>query len=122
MILARLEKEVESNITITLKISENGENFEIGGRGELQLGVLIENMRREGFELSVSRPRVLFQKDENGNTLEPIEEVVIDVDEEHTGIVIEKLSLRKAELKEMKPSSGAKTRLIFHVPSCLFLA
>ncbi|MBY0580389.1 MAG: translational GTPase TypA [Rickettsiales bacterium] len=117
IILARLEKEAESNITITLKISENGENFEIGGRGELQLGVLIENMRREGFELSVSRPRVLFKKDDIGKTLEPIEEVVIDVDETHSGIVIEKLSLRKAELKEMKPSTGGKTRLIFHVPS-----
>lgn len=117
MILARLEKEAESNITITLTISESGENFEIGGRGELQLGVLIENMRREGFELSVSRPRVLFKKDAAGKTLEPIEEVVIDVDEIHSGVVIEKLSLRKGELKEMKPSSGGKVRLIFHAPS-----
>lgn len=117
MILARLEKEAESNITITLTISESGENFEIGGRGELQLGVLIENMRREGFELSVSRPRVLFKKDAAGKTLEPIEEVVIDVDEMHSGVVIEKLSLRKGELKEMKPSSGGKVRLIFHAPS-----
>ncbi len=117
IILDRLQKEAESNITITLKISDNGENFEIGGRGELQLGVLIENMRREGFEMSVSRPRVLFIDDEFGKKLEPIEEVVIDVDETHSGIVIEKLSLRKAELKEMKPSSGGKIRLIFHVPS-----
>ncbi|WPX96933.1 translational GTPase TypA [Candidatus Bandiella euplotis] len=117
MILARLEKEAESNITITLTVSEGGENFEIGGRGELQLGVLIETMRREGFELSVSRPRVLFKKDESGKTLEPIEEVVIDVDESHSGVVIEKLSLRKGDLKEMKPSSGGKVRLIFHAPS-----
>ncbi len=117
MILARLEKEAESNITITLSISENGENFEIGGRGELQLGVLIETMRREGFELSVSRPRVLFKKDAAGKLLEPIEEVVIDVDESYTGIVIEKMSLRKGNMLEMKPSGGDKIRLTFHAPS-----
>ena len=117
IILDRLEKEAESNITITLKISDNGESFEIGGRGELQLGVLIENMRREGFEMSVSRPRVLYKNNDFGKKLEPIEEVVIDVDETHSGTVIEKLSLRKAELKEMKPSSGGKTRIIFLVPS-----
>ena len=117
MILVRLEKEAETNIAITLKISKNGESFEIGGRGELQLGVMIENMRREGFELSVSRPRVLFKEDLSGNKLEPIEEIVVDVDEIYSGVVIEKLSLRKADLTEMKPSSGKKTRLIFHIPS-----
>ncbi|MFQ3307146.1 MAG: GTP-binding protein [Candidatus Midichloriaceae bacterium] len=117
MILARLEKEAESNITISLSISDNGENFEIGGRGELQLGILIENMRREGFELSVSRPRVLFQKDEAGKLLEPIEEAVIDVDEEHSGVVIEKLAAKKGDLQDMKTVSGNKVRMIFHIPS-----
>ncbi|TNE58859.1 MAG: translational GTPase TypA, partial [Alphaproteobacteria bacterium] len=90
----------------------------VAGRGELQLGVLIETMRREGFELSISRPRVLFQKDpETGQRLEPIEEVQIDVDDEFTGVVIEKLNARKADLQEMKPSGGGKTRLLFHCPS-----
>lgn len=117
MILDRLEREAETNVAITLKISDSGENFEVGGRGELQLGVLIENMRREGFELSVSRPQVLFKKDENGATLEPIEEVFIDVDDAFSGVVVEKLSQRKGEMRDMRPSSGGKTRLIFHVPS-----
>lgn len=117
MILERLQKEADTNVAITLQVSESGESFEIGGRGELQLGVLIENMRREGFELSVSRPRVLFKKDENGNLLEPIEEVVIDVDTIYNGIVVEKLSIRKGELQDMRPSSGGKTRMIFNVPS-----
>lgn len=117
MILDRLQKEAETNVAITLEISETGDSFEVGGRGELQLGVLIENMRREGFELSVSRPRVLFKKDENGNLLEPIEEVVIDVDEGYSGVVVEKLSLRKGEMQDMRPSIGGKSRLIFHVPS-----
>ncbi len=116
IILDRLEREAESNVAITLNISETGESFEVGGRGELQLGVLIENMRREGFELSVSRPKVLF-KEENGQKLEPIEEVVIDVDDAYTGTVVEKVSQRKGEMKEMRPSSGGKTRMIFHVPS-----
>ncbi len=117
MILDRLQKEAETNVAITLEISETGDSFEVGGRGELQLGVLIENMRREGFELSVSRPRVLFKKDENGNLLEPIEEVVIDVDEDYSGIVVEKLSIRKGEMQDMRPSIGGKSRMIFHVPS-----
>ncbi|AIL65794.1 GTP-binding protein TypA/BipA [Rickettsiales bacterium Ac37b] len=117
MILDRLAKEAESNVAITLSISPNGESFEVGGRGELQLGVLIENMRREGFELSVSRPKVLFNKDENDQLLEPIEEVIIDVDENHNGIVVEKLSSRKGELKDIKPSTGGKVRIIFNVPS-----
>lgn len=117
MILERLQKEAETNVAITLEISETGDSFEVGGRGELQLGVLIENMRREGFELSVSRPRVLFKKDENGDLLEPFEEVVIDVDEAYSGIVVEKLSLRKGEMQDMRPSIGGKSRMIFHVPS-----
>lgn len=117
MILDRLQKEAEINVAITLRVSDTGESFEIGGRGELQLGVLIENMRREGFELSVSRPRVLYKEGPNGERLEPIEEVVIDVDEEYSGTVVEKLSIRKGELQDMKPSTGGKNRIIFHVPS-----
>lgn len=117
MILDRLKKEDETNVAITLAISSNGEAFEIGGRGELQLGVLIENMRREGFELSVSRPRVLYKKDENDQRLEPIEEVIVDVDEEFSGTVVEKLSKRKGELQDLRPSTGGKVRMLFRVPS-----
>jgi len=116
-ILDRLKKEAETNVAITLGIDPEAESFEVGGRGELQLGVLIETMRREGFELSVSRPRVLFKRDEAGKLLEPIEEVVIDVDELYSGVVVEKLSKRKGELKDMRPSGGNKSRIIFHVPS-----
>lgn len=117
MIRDRLYSEAETNVAISIKESQNSDSFEVGGRGELQLGVLIENMRREGFELSVSRPKVLFKKDENNQILEPIEEVVVDVDDEHSGSVVEKLSSRKGELVEMKPSSGGKTRIIFNIPS-----
>ena len=117
MIRDRLFSEAETNVAITIKESQNSDSFEVGGRGELQLGVLIENMRREGFELSVSRPKVLFKKDEHNQILEPIEEVVVDVDDEHSGSVVEKLSSRKGELVEMKPSSGGKTRIIFNIPS-----
>ena len=118
MIWDRLQKEAECNIALKISRSETSESFEVAGRGELQLGVLIETMRREGFELSISRPRVLFHKDENGNLLEPIEEVVVDVDDEFSGTVVEKMSFRKAELLEMIPSQiGNKTRLIFHAPS-----
>lgn len=118
MILDRLQKEAETNVAITLSISENGEAFEVGGRGELQLGVLIENMRREGFELSVSRPKVLFKTDEvTGQRLEPIEEVVVDVDDVYSGTVIEKISTRKGQMVLLQPSVGGKTRLIFYVPS-----
>jgi GTP-binding protein len=91
--------------------------MEVAGRGELQLGILIETMRREGFELSVSRPRVLFRRGPDGALLEPIEEVVIDLDEEHAGVVVQKLSERKAELVEMKPSGGGRQRLVFHAPT-----
>ncbi len=118
MIWDRLQKEAECNIALKISRSETSESFEVAGRGELQLGVLIETMRREGFELSISRPRVLMQKDENGALLEPIEEVVVDVDEEFSGTVVEKLSQRKAELLEMIPSQiGNKTRLIFKAPA-----
>lgn len=91
--------------------------MEVSGRGELQLAILIENMRREGFELSVSRPRVVFEKNEEGQTLEPIEEVVIDVDDEFSGVVVQKMSERKAEMMEMRPSGGNRLRLVFHAPT-----
>ncbi|WP_413204611.1 translational GTPase TypA [Rhodospirillum sp. A1_3_36] len=117
VIAARLDREAEGNVAIQIRETEDKDAFEVAGRGELQLGVLIETMRREGFELSISRPRVLFQTDENGQRMEPIEEVVIDVDDEFSGAVVEKMSLRKAELQEMKPSGGGKSRLVFHAPS-----
>jgi GTP-binding protein len=117
MIRDRLFAEGETNVAIRVKESDAKDAYEVGGRGELQLGVLIENMRREGFELSVSRPRVLFKKDADGNILEPVEEVVVDVDDEFSGVVVEKLSSRKGEMIEMRPSSGGKTRLVFYVPS-----
>ena len=118
VIRERLMKEAESNVAIKVSDTPGGEAFEVAGRGELQMGVLIENMRREGFELSISRPRVLFREDENGQTLEPIEEVTIDVDDEFTGAVIEKITgPRKGDLAEMKPGGAGKTRIIAHVPS-----
>jgi GTP-binding protein len=113
----RLLREAEGNVAI--KVHETGEGaYEVAGRGELQLGVLIETMRREGFELSISRPRVLFQKDEKtGERLEPIEEVTIDVDDPYAGVVIEKISMRKGELQDMRPTGAGKTRLTFWAPS-----
>lgn len=117
MIRDRLYKEAEVNVAIKVTESENKESFEVGGRGELQLGVLIETMRREGFELSVSRPKVLYKKDDNGVTLEPIEEAFIDVDEEFSGVIVEKLALRKGEMTDMRPSGGGKTRITFLIPS-----
>lgn len=113
----RLLAEAETNVAITFKESANKDAFEIGGRGELQLGVLIETMRREGFELTVSRPRVLYQTDENGNRLEPIEEVIIDVDEEYVSNVVDRMNRRKAELVEMRSSGAGKTRIVFLAPS-----
>ncbi|NOC44644.1 MULTISPECIES: translational GTPase TypA [Ruegeria] len=113
----RLMKEAESNVAIRVTDTPGGEAFEVAGRGELQMGVLIENMRREGFELSISRPQVLF-REENGQRLEPIEEVTIDVDDEYSGSVIEKITgARKGELVEMRPAGAGKTRIIAHVPS-----
>lgn len=113
----RLMKEAESNVAIRISDTPGGEAFEVAGRGELQMGVLIENMRREGFELSISRPQVLF-REESGTRLEPIEEVTIDVDDEYTGAVVEKITgVRKGELAEMKPAGAGKTRIVAHVPS-----
>lgn len=117
LIRDRLLAEQQSNVAITVQEAEEKDSFEVGGRGELQLGVLIETMRREGFELSVSRPKVLFHMDENNNKLEPIEEVVIDVDDEYSGCIVEKLNKRKGEMKEMKPCGVGKTRLVFLIPS-----
>ena len=118
VIWARLEKEAEGNIALKISRTENTDSFEVAGRGELQLGVLIETMRREGFELSISRPRVIMKRDENGQLLEPIEEVVVDVDEEFSGAVVEKLGQRRAEMIDMIPSQvGNKVRLVFHAPS-----
>lgn len=117
VIRERLMREAELNVAIKISDTPGGEAFEVAGRGELQMGVLIENMRREGFELSISRPRVLM-RDEGGQRLEPIEEVTIDVDDEYTGTVIEKLTgPRRGELAEMKPAGVGKTRIIAHVPS-----
>nr|MEA2799313.1 GTP-binding protein [Phenylobacterium sp.] len=114
----RLLKEAQSNVAIRVSETPDKDAYEVAGRGELQLGVLIESMRREGFEVSISRPRVVFQTDpETGERLEPIEDVMIDVDEEFTGIVIEKLSARRAELKDMGPSGAGKTRLSLMSPS-----
>jgi GTP-binding protein len=118
MIRARLMREAEGNVAIRVRDTENADTYEVAGRGELQLGVLIETMRREGFELAVGRPRVLFRTDRaSGQRLEPIEEVVIDVDDAYTGIVVEQISLRKGELQDMRPSGAGKTRLVFHAPS-----
>ncbi len=114
---ARLMREAESNVAIRIRETESKDAFEVAGRGELQLGVLIENMRREGFELSVSRPQVLFKTAEDGQRMEPIEEVFVDVDEEYSGTVVEKMTLRKAELTGMRPSGGGKTRITFLAPS-----
>jgi GTP-binding protein len=114
----RLMKEAESNVAIKISDTPSGEAFEVAGRGELQMGVLIENMRREGFELSISRPQVLMREGENGERLEPIEEVTIDVDDEYSGAVIEKITgARKGELAEMRQAGKGKTRIIAHVPS-----
>ncbi len=114
----RLMQETEGNVAIRVTETESKDAFEVAGRGELQLGVLIETMRREGFELSISRPRVLFKQcPETGQTLEPLEEITIDVDDSYSGVVIEKLSLRKAELQDMRPSGHAKTRLVMLCPS-----
>lgn len=118
MLRDRLMREVEGNVAVRITESEEKDSFEVAGRGELQLGVLIETMRREGFELSISRPRVLYKSDpDTGAMLEPHEEAQIDVDDEFVGTVIESMSLRKAEMKDMRPSGGGKTRIIFIVPS-----
>ena len=117
VIRERLLREAEGNVALRISVSTEKDSMEVAGRGELQLGILIETMRREGFELSVSRPKVLLDRDPSGELLEPIEEVVIDVDEEHSGIVVQKLAERKAEMTEMRPSGGGRVRLVFHAPT-----
>ena len=117
LIRERLLAEAEVNVAITFAESDGKDAFEIGGRGELQLGVLIETMRREGFEMTVSRPRVLSRKDENGKLQEPIEEVTIDVDEEFSSTVIDALNRRKGEMIDMRSAGAGKTRILFHAPS-----
>ncbi|MEG3143274.1 translational GTPase TypA [Sphingomonas sp. RT2P30] len=117
MIRDRLLREGESNVAIKVTEAADRDSYEVAGRGELQLGVLIETMRREGFELGISRPRVLFGEDENGKKTEPYETVIIDVDEEYSGTVVEKMAIRKAELTDMRPSGGGKTRITFSAPS-----
>jgi GTP-binding protein len=118
MIRDRLLGEAEGNVALRVRESDEKDSMEVAGRGELQLGILIETMRREGFELSVSRPRVLLKEaSASGELLEPIEEVVIDLDEEHSGIVVQKMAERKADMMEMKPSGGGRLRLVFHAPT-----
>ena len=117
MIWDRLEKEAAGNVALKVARADDADAFEVAGRGELQLSVLIETMRREGFELGVSRPKVVMQEGANGEKLEPIEEVLIDVDDEHSGIVVQKMAERKAEMLEMKPSGPGRTRMIFHAPT-----
>lgn len=117
MIRDRLLREAEGNVALRVRESDENDSMEVAGRGELQLGILIETMRREGFELSVSRPKVLLRRNESGELEEPLEEVVIDVDEEHSGVVVQKMSERKAELVEMRPSGGHRTRLVFFAPT-----
>ena len=113
----RLFKEAEGNVALRVEPAPNSDAYVVSGRGELQLAILIETMRREGFELSISRPKVVFQKGDDGEILEPIEEVVIDVDEEHSGVVVQKMSERKAEMIEMRPSGGNRLRLVFYAPT-----
>ena len=117
MIRDRLFREAESNVAVKVTEAADRDSFEVAGRGELQLGVLIETMRREGFELGISRPRVLFGEDEDGKKTEPYETVIIDVDDEYSGTVVEKMNLRKAEMTDMRPSTGGKTRITFSAPS-----
>jgi GTP-binding protein len=117
MIRDRLLREAEGNVALRVRESDDKDAMEVAGRGELQLGILIETMRREGFELSVSRPKVLLRRNEAGDLEEPIEEVVIDVDEEHSGVVVQKMAERKAEMTELRPSGGGRVRLVFHAPT-----
>ncbi len=112
----RLLREAEGNVAIRVTQGEDNDSFDVAGRGELQLAVLIENMRREGFELTIGRPRVVM-REEDGVKLEPIEEVIIDVDDEHSGVVVQKLTERKGDLVDMRPSGVGRTRLRFYVPT-----
>jgi GTP-binding protein len=117
MIRDRLLREAEGNVALRVRESDDKDSMEVAGRGELQLGILIETMRREGFELSVSRPKVLLRRNNAGELEEPIEEVVIDVDEIHSGVVVQKMSERKADMIELKPSGGGRVRLVFYAPT-----
>lgn len=117
MLKDRLLREAEGNVSIKVTESENRDAFEVAGRGELQLGVLIETMRREKFELSVSRPKVLYKTSETGEKLEPIEEIIIDVDDEYIGEIVQTMALRKGDVLDIKPSGGGKTRLSILAPS-----
>ena len=118
VIRERLMREAEGNVAIRVRDAEDKDAFELAGRGELQLGVLIETLRREGFELSISRPRVLFKEDpETGERLEPVEEVVVDVDQVYSGVVIEKLTMRKGELVDMREAGAGKSRITLHCPT-----
>jgi GTP-binding protein len=113
----RLLREAEGNVALRISEGDDKDAYEVAGRGELQLGILIETMRREGFELTIGKPRVVLREGDDGEKLEPIEEVIIDVDDEHSGIVIEKLSSRRGELVEMRPSGAGRTRVRFHIPT-----
>jgi GTP-binding protein len=117
MIRDRLLREAEGNVALRVRESDDKDSMEVAGRGELQLGILIETMRREGFELSVSRPKVLLRRNDKDELEEPIEEVVIDVDEIHSGIVVQKMAERKAEMVELRPSGGHRVRLVFYAPT-----
>src|SRR5215467_9181557 len=117
MIRDRLFREAEGNVALRVSETDERDAVEVAGRGELQLGILIETMRREGYELSVSRPKVLMRRDESGELSEPIEEVVIDVDDAFSGVVVQKMAERKAEMIEMRPSGGGRTRLVFYAPT-----
>jgi GTP-binding protein len=117
-IKARLEQELKHNVALRVQETDDPDRFRVSGRGELHLSILIETMRREGYEMSISRPRVIYQTDpKTGQRLEPIEEVQVDVDDEFTGIVVEQLGRRRGELQDMRPSGAGKTRLVFHAPS-----
>ncbi len=117
VIRERLLREAEGNVALKITVGADHDSFEVAGRGELQLAILIETMRREGFEMTIGKPRVVYRRDATGALEEPIEEVIIDVDSEHTGIVVQKLAERRADLVEMKPSGGTRTRLVFHAPT-----
>ena len=117
VIRERLMKEAEGNVALKISAGNTNESYEVAGRGELQLAILIETMRREGFEMTIGRPRVLMQEGEEGQKIEPIEEAIVDVDDEFSGAVVKKLSERRANLVEMKPSGGGRTRLVFHAPT-----
>ncbi|MBK1624684.1 translational GTPase TypA [Afifella marina] len=117
VIRERLLREAEGNVALKITESTDKDAFEVAGRGELQLAILIETMRREGFELTIGKPRVVNRTDENGEALEPIEEVTVDVDDEFSGVVIDKLSTRRGEMVQMQPSGGGRTRIVFYVPT-----